>query len=56
MSNKDIKKRHHQTFEQIKEQVGEGKEFWTARKLSKVLDYSEYGMVQNRRNLATGDR
>ncbi len=42
MSNKDIEKRHHQTFEQIKEQAGEGKEFWTARKLSKVLDYSEY--------------
>lgn len=42
MSNKDIEKRHYQTFEQIKEQSGEGKEFWTARKLSKVLDYSEY--------------
>lgn len=42
MSNKEIEKRHHQTFEQIKEQTGEGREFWTARKLSKVLDYSEY--------------
>ena len=42
MSNKDIEKRHHSTFEQIKEQSDEGKEFWTARKLSKVLDYSEY--------------
>jgi len=42
MSGKDIEKRHHQTFEQIKEQGENGREFWTARKLSKILDYSEY--------------
>ena len=42
MSDKNIEKRHHSTFEQIKEQANDGKEFWTARKLSKVLDYSEY--------------
>ena len=42
MSSKDIEKRHHLTFEQLKEQTDEGEEFWTARKLSKALDYSEY--------------
>ncbi|MES9818831.1 MAG: DNA damage-inducible protein D [Candidatus Thiodiazotropha sp.] len=42
MSDKNIEKRHHSTFEQIKEQADDGEEFWTARKLSKVLDYSEY--------------
>ncbi len=42
MSAKDIEKRHHQTFEQIKEQGEKGREFWTARKLSKILGYSEY--------------
>ncbi|MBN2651598.1 MAG: hypothetical protein JXR63_04380 [Spirochaetales bacterium] len=41
MSNKDIEKLHYQTFENIKNNDG-NKEFWTARKLSKVLDYSEY--------------
>ncbi len=42
MSSKEIEKKHHQTFEEIKQTAGNGKEFWTARKLSKTLDYSEY--------------
>ncbi|OQX28676.1 MAG: DNA damage-inducible protein D [Spirochaeta sp. LUC14_002_19_P3] len=42
MSDRDIEKRHHQTFENIKQTGNDGSEFWMARKLSKVLDYSEY--------------
>ena len=42
MNGKEVEKRHHQTFEEIKQTAGNGKEFWTARKLSKTLDYSEY--------------
>ncbi|MEI8102923.1 MAG: DNA damage-inducible protein D [Chlorobium sp.] len=42
MNGKEVEKRHHQTFEEIKQTGGNGKEFWTARKLSKTLDYSEY--------------
>jgi len=38
----ELEKQHHKTFEQIKEQTNDGKEFWTARKLSKILEYSEY--------------
>ncbi len=33
MSSKEIEKRHHQTFEEIKQTGENGKEFWTARKL-----------------------
>jgi len=40
--SKGIEKQHYKTFEEIKEQTSDGKEFWTARKLSKVLKYSEY--------------
>jgi DNA-damage-inducible protein D len=32
---------HHQTFESLKQEE-EGCEFWGARKLTKVLEYSEY--------------
>ena len=42
MSSTEIEKRHFQTFEEIKQTGKNGKEFWTARKLSKTLDYSEY--------------
>jgi len=37
-----IEKAHHETFEQIKVEGADGEEFWTARNLSKILDYSEY--------------
>jgi len=33
---------HHITFENIKHTDEEGNEFWLARPLAKVLDYSEY--------------
>ena len=39
---KNIEKLHHPTFEQIKKLTDDGKEFWTARELSKILEYSEY--------------
>lgn len=42
MNENKIQKQHHKTFEQIKEQTHDGKEFWTARKLSEILEYSEY--------------
>ena len=42
MSGKDIEKRHHLTFEQIKQLSDNGSEFWMARQLGKLLDYAEY--------------
>lgn len=33
---------HHVTFENIKQRDAEGNEFWLARPLAKVLEYSEY--------------
>jgi DNA-damage-inducible protein D len=32
---------HHHTFESLKQEEG-GCEFWSARKLSKILEYYEY--------------
>lgn len=42
MSNKNIEKRHHQTFENIKQTGNDGSEFWLARRLGKILDYAEF--------------
>ena len=42
MSNKQITNQRHRTFESIKQQDDGGHEFWDARQLGKVLDYSEY--------------
>jgi len=42
MRGKEIEKRHHKTFEDLKELNESRMEFWSARKLSKVLEYSEY--------------
>ena len=42
MTSKIIAERHHATFEGIRQQDEEGNEFWLARPLAKVLDYSEY--------------
>ncbi len=42
MSDRDIEKRHHQTFEEIKQLGRDGAEFWMARQLGKILDYAEY--------------
>lgn len=42
MSKKNIAQAHHATFEGIRHTDAEGHEFWQARALAKVLDYSEY--------------
>ena len=42
MTDTDISSRHHKTFEQIRQFDAAGNEFWLARALSKVLDYSEF--------------
>src|ERR1700722_12872399 len=40
--NKDlVETTHHQTFESLKQEEDEN-EFWSARKLAKALEYSEY--------------
>jgi DNA-damage-inducible protein D len=41
--NKDLVEiTHHQTFESLKQKEEDGCEFWSARKLAKTLEYSEY--------------
>lgn len=42
MSKQPISKQHHATFEGIRQLDTEGREYWSARKLAKVLEYSEY--------------
>jgi type I restriction enzyme R subunit len=42
MTDKRIAKQHHATFEGIRQLDADGNEYWSARKLAKVLDYSEY--------------
>ena len=42
MTNQRISEHHHATFDSIRQQDEEGNEFWLARPLAKVLDYSEY--------------
>ena len=42
MAKNEIEKKHHQTFEQIKQTNELDQEFWWARKLGKVLEYAEY--------------
>ncbi|MBL8511409.1 MAG: DNA damage-inducible protein D [Betaproteobacteria bacterium] len=42
MTEKKISKRHHATFDGIRHLDEAGNEFWQARQLAKVLDYSEY--------------
>lgn len=42
MNGREIEIKHHQTFEDLKESNETGQEFWTARKLAKILEYSEY--------------
>jgi len=42
MADKNIAQAHHATFEGIRHTDADGREFWLARSLSKVLDYSEY--------------
>jgi DNA-damage-inducible protein D len=42
MSGKNIIRQHHVTFESLRHIDEEGNEYWQARQLSKVLEYSEY--------------
>lgn len=42
MDNKSIAQQHQATFDDIRLLDGEKNEYWLARQLSKVLEYSEY--------------
>ena len=42
MTKKRIANQHHATFESIRHTDDAGQEFWLARQLAKVLDYSQY--------------
>lgn len=42
MPEHPIAKQHHATFEDIRQLDAAGNEFWSARQLAKVLEYSEY--------------
>jgi len=42
MSNHDIEQQHHETFESIRHVDGKGNEYWLARELARILEYSEY--------------
>ena len=42
MTDKRIAQQHHATFDSIRQYDEEGNEYWLARPLAKVLDYSEY--------------
>ena len=42
MNKNNIDQPHHITFETIKHLDDEGNEFWLARELAKVLEYSQY--------------
>ena len=42
MTDRRVANTHHQTFEAIRRVDPDGNEFWTARQLARVLEYSEY--------------
>ena len=42
MSGKPISEKHHDTFESIRQIDADTNEFWLARQLARVLEYSEY--------------
>jgi DNA-damage-inducible protein D len=42
MTDGRVANTHHQTFEAIRRVDQDGNEFWTARQLARVLEYSEY--------------
>jgi len=44
--SKKIEKKHHQTFEGLKQVTDDSMEFWSSRQLAKVLNYSEYRNFQ----------
>ena len=46
MTEKRIVEQHHETFEGMRQFDADGNEFWIARQLAKVLEYSEYRHFQ----------
>lgn len=42
MTGKNIEAQHHATFEDIRHLDEAGNEYWLARQLARVLDYSQY--------------
>ncbi len=42
MSGKEIEEKHHRTFESIRQENDEGFEFWYAKDLQPILDYSSW--------------
>ena len=46
MTGKRIVEQHDETFESLRQTDAEGNEFWIARRLAKVLEYSEYRHFQ----------
>lgn len=46
MNAKRIVDQHHKTFEGMRQVDADGNEFWTARRLGKTLEYSEYRHFQ----------
>jgi DNA-damage-inducible protein D len=42
MTEKQISKQHQITFDSIRHLDAEGNEFWLARELARVLEYSQY--------------
>lgn len=42
MTSKRVVEQHHETFEGLRQFDPKGNEFWLARQLAKVLEYSEY--------------
>ncbi|UUX93806.1 DNA damage-inducible protein D [Methanoplanus endosymbiosus] len=46
MNSENIEKKHHLTFEEMKQTDPDGSEFWMARRLSRVLEYAEFRNFQ----------
>ena len=42
MAKQSIDKQHHATFENIRQQDDQSNEYWSARQLARVLEYSQY--------------
>lgn len=42
MTEKRIAEKHHATFESLRHVDADGNEYWRARQLAKIFEYSEY--------------
>lgn len=47
MSKKEVEKRHHKTFEEIRQVDDRGNEYWSARELYPILEYSRWEKFLN---------